>query len=74
VTNNLGWQVLGLEAGPVMEFGFPSFFHHALALRPFLGFRGFLDFADRLAEHLMLARMRTVTERRFTPSAGTRSQ
>ncbi|MBI2384859.1 MAG: hypothetical protein HYV14_02480 [Elusimicrobia bacterium] len=62
-TNNVGWQVLGLEAGPVMEFGFPSYFHHSLAPRPYLGFRGFLDFADRLAEHLMLARMRAVSER-----------
>lgn len=63
VTNNVGWQVLGLEAGPVMEFGFPSYFHHCLAPRPFLGFRGFLEFADRMAEHLMLARMRAVSER-----------
>ncbi|MEK7232764.1 MAG: nitrogenase component 1 [Elusimicrobiota bacterium] len=63
VANNVGWQVLGLEAGPVMEFGFPSYFHHALASRPFLGFLGFLNFADRLSEHLMLARMRAVSER-----------
>lgn len=63
VTNNVGWQVLGLEAGPVMEFGFPSYFHHSLASRPFLGFRGFLEFADRMAENLLLARMRAVSER-----------
>jgi nitrogenase molybdenum-iron protein alpha/beta subunit len=35
---------------PYLEFGFPSYRHHALFERPFLGFRGCLGFLDRLAE------------------------
>jgi nitrogenase molybdenum-iron protein alpha/beta subunit len=46
-----------------MEFGFPSHFFHCLAPRSFLGFRGFLHFVDRMAEHLMAARMRSVERR-----------
>ncbi len=68
VSSNLGWQVLGFDAGPVMEFGFPSYFAHNLAPRPFLGFLGSLHFTDRLVEHLMLARMRTTAERRSESS------
>lgn len=63
VVNNIGWQVCGLEAGPVMEFGFPSYFHHALARRPFLGFEGALHFIDRMAERLMGERMAAVSRR-----------
>lgn len=68
VVNNLGWQVAGLEAGPVMEFGFPSYFHHAVARRPFLGFEGALHFVDRMAEHLMRERMAAVSRRGLVPA------
>ncbi|MBI5881827.1 MAG: hypothetical protein HZB91_01785 [Elusimicrobia bacterium] len=74
VSNNVGWQFLGSQAGPVMEFGFPSCFHHCLASRPFLGFRGALNFADRMAEHLMAARMREVAGRRCRPPASARAR
>ena len=46
-----------------MEFGFPSYFHHALARRPFLGFEGALHFIDRMAERLMSERMAAVSRR-----------
>ena len=39
-----------------LEFGFPSFFDHALADRPFLGFRGWIAFVDRMANALLSAR------------------
>ncbi|MBI4678968.1 MAG: hypothetical protein HY748_15425 [Elusimicrobia bacterium] len=39
-------------AGRVMEFGFPSYRHHALYERPFLGFNGFLGFVERMADAL----------------------
>ena len=37
---------------PSMEFGFPSYRHHALSDRPFLGFNGFLAFVDRMSGEL----------------------
>jgi nitrogenase molybdenum-iron protein alpha/beta subunit len=37
---------------PVMEFGFPSYRHHALDDRPFLGFNGVLAFVERMADQL----------------------
>jgi nitrogenase molybdenum-iron protein alpha/beta subunit len=37
---------------PAMEFGFPSYRHHALSDRPFLGFNGFLAFVERMADEL----------------------
>ena len=37
---------------PTMEFGFPSYRHHALSDRPFLGFNGFLAFVERMADEL----------------------
>lgn len=37
----------------VIEFGFPSFFSHALSPRPYLGFKGWLCFVDRMANALM---------------------
>src|SRR5262249_13603471 len=47
----------GTKRTPVFgEFGFPSFFDHALADRPFLGFRGWIGFVDRMANALMSAR------------------
>jgi len=39
-----------------LEFGFPSFFDHALADRPFLGFRGWIAFVDRMANTLAMTR------------------
>lgn len=46
VANNAG--ILGRE-GAVLEFGFPSFFRHALYDRPFLGFAGALAMLDSMA-------------------------
>jgi len=46
----------GARAPITLEFGFPSFFDHALADRPFLGFRGWIAFVDRMANALMAAR------------------
>ncbi len=43
------WPML---KSPTMEFGFPSYRHHALSDRPFLGFNGFLAFAERMADEL----------------------
>jgi nitrogenase molybdenum-iron protein alpha/beta subunit len=43
------WPVL---KSPTMEFGFPSYRHHALSDRPFLGFNGFLAFVERMADEL----------------------
>lgn len=42
----------GRPAPPLMEFGFPSYRHHALYERPFLGYGGFLAFLERMADHL----------------------
>lgn len=36
-----------------LEFGFPSFFYHPLSDQPFIGFRGWLYFVDRMAAALM---------------------
>jgi nitrogenase molybdenum-iron protein alpha/beta subunit len=49
VTNNVGFQ---FGETTIVEFGFPSFFHHSLHEAPFLGFRGFLSFIDRMANQL----------------------
>lgn len=44
---------------PTMEFGFPSYRHHALSDRPFLGFNGFLAFVERMADELTRPRAKT---------------
>jgi nitrogenase molybdenum-iron protein alpha/beta subunit len=49
------WPVL---KSPTMEFGFPSYRHHALSDRPFLGFNGFLAFVERMADELSRPRRR----------------
>lgn len=36
-----------------MAFGFPNYFHHVLSDAPFLGFRGWLVFVERMANALM---------------------
>ena len=51
VSNNAGVN-FPLPDTTVVEFGFPSIFHHALFERPFLGYRGFLAFVDTLANAL----------------------
>jgi nitrogenase molybdenum-iron protein alpha/beta subunit len=43
-----------------LEFGFPSFFDHALSDRPFLGFQGWICFVDRMANALMASRSSTL--------------
>jgi len=40
----------------LVEIGFPSYTHHALADAPFLGYRGFLHFTDRLGDGLFYSR------------------
>lgn len=37
---------------PFVEFGYPSFYHHCLTASPFLGFRGFVRFLNRLVNAL----------------------
>lgn len=51
VTNSSGSSLIG-GATPVLEFGFPSYFTHALYDRPFLGYDGALAFVDSLANEL----------------------
>lgn len=51
VTNSDGASLIGGET-PVMEFGYPSYFTHALYERPFLGFDGALAFTDSMANAL----------------------
>lgn len=46
VTNQAG---VGQMPVATVEFGFPTLYTHCLYERPFLGFRGFLAFADQLA-------------------------
>ena len=41
---------------PVVEFGFPSHFDHALFDRPFLGWNGWMSFVDRMAQALSRGR------------------
>jgi nitrogenase molybdenum-iron protein alpha/beta subunit len=36
----------------VVEFGYPSYFYHALAPHPFLGFSGCLDFTKRIIDSI----------------------
>ena len=36
-----------------LEFGFLSYYRHALSDRPFLGFRGFMAFVDDMARELV---------------------
>lgn len=36
----------------LVELGFPSYYHHAVGLSPFLGYRGALAFVERLADAL----------------------
>jgi nitrogenase molybdenum-iron protein alpha/beta subunit len=51
VTNSTGCSLMA-GTTPVMEFGFPSYFTHALYPRPFLGFDGALAFVDTMANAL----------------------
>jgi len=53
ITHNMG--IIGDV--PILEFGFPSHFRHALYERPFLGFSGALAFVDSMATAM---RMREV--------------
>jgi len=53
IANNLGWQTIGDAFGPVLELGFPSYFTHALAIRPILGFEGALQQIERMADKLL---------------------
>ncbi len=55
VANSSGSHLMG-GSTPVMEFGYPSFFTHALYDRPFLGYDGALAFIDSMANALRLAK------------------
>ena len=46
----------------LVEIGFPSYFHHALADSPYLGFTGFLAFVERLADALNSKRRDMIRE------------
>lgn len=65
VTNSTGCSLMA-GSTPVMEFGFPSYFTHALYPRPFLGFEGALAFADSMANAL---RRVDLLRRRHGPEA-----
>lgn len=54
VTSNVGVK---LGSVPIVEFGFPSYFTHALAPRPFLGFAGCLAFIDTMANTIRHAEL-----------------
>ena len=51
VGNHHARTVLG-RRGPSVEFGFPSITYHCTFDAPFLGYRGFRCFADRLAQSI----------------------
>lgn len=51
VGNHHACTTLGRK-GPVVEFGFPSITYHCTFDAPFLGYRGFRCFADRLAQSI----------------------
>lgn len=48
-------DVAGVRA-PFVEQGFPSHYEHALTLRPFLGFEGWITFVDRMAQAMTRGR------------------
>lgn len=51
-SNDLFERGASLAGAAFLEFGFPSNFSHALWDRPFLGFRGWVSFLDRMANAL----------------------
>ncbi len=51
-----------------VEFGYPSYFYHALEGHPFLGFRGCLDFALRIADQI--ASHQKIIRPRLSPVQG----
>jgi nitrogenase molybdenum-iron protein alpha/beta subunit len=55
VTNSTCTEAARPDRHAVVEFGFPSYNLHALYDRPSLGFRGFLAFADTLANQMRLS-------------------
>lgn len=54
VTSNVG---TGLGTTPLMEFGYPSYYTHCLAPRPFLGFTGCVGFIDSMANTIRHERL-----------------
>jgi len=55
VTNSSGVGMLLTPGVGTVELGFPSFHTHWLSEYPFLGFRGFLAFVERLANAMRVA-------------------
>ncbi len=63
VANNAGVGMMHRPGLATVEFGFPSFYTHCLGDCPFLGFRGFLPFVDRLANAIRGAEVSAWAER-----------
>lgn len=63
VSSSAGVGMVSQKDLATVEFGFPSFHTHALADRPFLGFRGVLPFIDDLANALRMGEVSHWTER-----------
>jgi len=63
VTNNAGVALLAKKGLGVVEFGFPSYLSHSLGERPFLGFRGFLNFVDSMATAMRMAEAQKYSDR-----------
>ena len=53
-TNGKLVDLVGDRDLPFLEHGYPSYFTHAVFDAPYLGYRGFLSFVDRVANRLAL--------------------
>ncbi|NNN05591.1 MAG: hypothetical protein HKL90_06790 [Elusimicrobia bacterium] len=54
---------------PTVEVGFPSYWQHSLARRPFLGYEGFLCLVDRIGDALA-GRLRRMSVERLSAKSG----
>lgn len=63
IANNAGVGLCHRLGLGTVEFGFPSFYTHCLGERPFLGFKGFLNFVDMLANAIRWAEVQAWTEK-----------
>lgn len=68
VTDSTCIELAASRKQAVVEFGFPSYNVHALFERPYLGFRGFLAFVDRVANAMRLFEAMKVGGLRAGPS------
>lgn len=67
IANNAGVGMAHRPGLATVEFGFPSFYTHCLADRPFLGFSGVLHFVDTLANAMRAAEVSAWAERLWGP-------